>query len=40
VIKAEETPARKTKSGAGSVPPNCDHIMNPDLRSSGRNQES
>ena len=41
VTSANDTPAKKTKSGAGSVPPSCDHtISDDDFLASGLSQES
>jgi hypothetical protein len=40
VTSANETPTRKRNSGAGSVPPSCDHPMNADLRAAPPSHES
>src|SRR5579872_1426413 len=40
VTSAKEIPARKRNSGAGKVPPNCDHIKKVLLRALPLSQES
>ena len=40
VTRANEMPARNKNSGAGSDPPNCDHMKKVVLRAGGASQES
>ncbi len=40
VVNATAIPARNRKSGAGSVPPSCDHFESADWCAAGLSQES
>ncbi len=40
ITRAKEIPARKRNSGAGKVPPSCDHMKNLVLRASPPSHES